>query len=232
LSFGSSVTKFPGGTPREIATINTSGVIDWNLDHLSYYSQSSGYIPEENKTTFLTACIGMLSRSYCNGTFSAEKIKEKLEESRLLSIATRCFFGAVGMKVISEDQYEHFVSKRNANCVGVNRVVEVIIETSIIGTMGDVEINDNDILSGKEATNAYRTNVDFYYKTLEKNHKLFTETEMTKSKFVRDLVYSLRNDGSRFLKLNGNNEWVEIGDEKARVKVRDALNNFKTKDEE
>ena len=205
MSFGSTVTKFPDGTSRQIATINTSGVIDWNLDHLPYYSQSSGYIPEEKRTNFLTACIGMLSRSYCKGTFSAEKIKEKLEESGILSIATRCFFGAVGMKVISQDQYEHFVSKRK-----FNHVVEVII-----GSMGDVEIKDHNILVGKEATEAYPTNVEFYSKTLKENHKAFTETKMKKTQFVRDLVCSLRNKGSRFLKLNGDNKWVEIGDEVA-----------------
>lgn len=49
---------------------------------------------------------------------------------------------------------------------------------------------------------------------------------------MRDLICSLRNAGSRFLKLNGDNEWVEIGDKRALVKVREALARFKTKDEE
>jgi len=52
LTFGSSVTKFPDGTTRPIDTINTSELIDWILDHLSYYSMTSAYIPEEKNELF------------------------------------------------------------------------------------------------------------------------------------------------------------------------------------
>ncbi len=50
------------------------------------------------------------------------------------------------------------------------------VMAATIGTMGDVEISDNDILSRKGVTNAYPTNVNFFYKALEKNHKAVTET--------------------------------------------------------
>jgi hypothetical protein len=72
--------------------------------------------------------------------------------------------------------------------------VEVIIETSIIGTMDDVEIKDNDILLGKFSSEAYPTNVEFYSKTLKENQKAFTETKMKKTQFVRDLLCSLRKN--------------------------------------
>ena len=108
LMFGSSVSLFPDGTTRPSCLLNTSGKFDFKLDHPSMYSMSSGYIPEERRTYFTTACFGMLSRSYCKGTFTADQIKTELEKSlRMLSLAIRSLFGAVGMKVISENQYIH-----------------------------------------------------------------------------------------------------------------------------
>ena len=81
LMFGSSVSLYPDGTTRPICLLNTSGKFDFKLDHPSRYSMSSGYIPEERRTYFKTACFEMLSRSYCKGTFTADQIKTELEKS-------------------------------------------------------------------------------------------------------------------------------------------------------
>ncbi len=115
LMFGSSVSLFPDGTTRPICLLNTSGKFDFKLDHPSYYSMSSGFIQEERRTYFKTACFEMLSRSYCKGTFTADQIKTELEKSPpMLSLAIRSLFGAVGMKVISENQY-NFKNKKKRN---------------------------------------------------------------------------------------------------------------------
>ena len=106
--FGSSVSLFPDGTTRPICLLNTSGKFDFKLDHPSYYSMSSGFIQEERRTYFRTVCFEMLSRSYCKGIFTADQIKTELEKSPpMFSLAIRSLFGAVGMKVISENQYIH-----------------------------------------------------------------------------------------------------------------------------
>jgi len=106
--FGSSVSLYPDGTTRPICLLNTSGKFDFKLDHPSYYSMSSGFIQEERRTYFRTVCFEMLSRSYCKGIFTADQIKTELEKSPpMFSLAIRSLFGAVGMKVISENQYIH-----------------------------------------------------------------------------------------------------------------------------
>ena len=113
--FGSSVSLFPDGTTRPSCLLNTSGKFDFKLDHPSMYSMSSGYIPEERRTYFRTVCFEMLSRSYCKGIFTADQIKTELEKSPpMLSLAIRSLFGAVGMKVISENQY-NFKNKKKRN---------------------------------------------------------------------------------------------------------------------
>ena len=122
--FGSSVSLFPDGTTRPICLLNTSGKFDFKLDHPSYYSMSSGFIQEERRTYFRTVCFEMLSRSYCKGIFTADQIKTELEKSPpMLSLAIRSLFGAVGMKVISENQYIHVQKnkkKRNRAAIQVS----------------------------------------------------------------------------------------------------------------
>ena len=115
LMFGSSVSLYPDGTTRPICLLNTSGKFDFKLDHPSRYSMSSGFIQEERRTYFRTVCFEMLSRSYCKGIFTADQIKTELEKSPpMLSLAIRSLFGAVGMKVISENQY-NFKNKKKRN---------------------------------------------------------------------------------------------------------------------
>ena len=125
LMFGSSVSLFPDGTTRPSCLLNTSGKFDFKLDHPSYYSMSSGFIQEERRTYFRTVCFEMLSRSYCKGIFTADQIKTELEKSPpMLSLAIRSLFGAVGMKVISENQYIHIQKnkkkKRNRAAIQVS----------------------------------------------------------------------------------------------------------------
>jgi uncharacterized protein YneF (UPF0154 family) len=127
LMFGSSVSLFPDGTTRPICLLNTSGKFDFKLDHPSRYSMSSGFIQEERRTYFRTVCFEMLSRSYCKGIFTADQIKTELEKSPpMLSLAIRSLFGAVGMKVISENQFIHVQKnkkkkKRNRAAIQVSR---------------------------------------------------------------------------------------------------------------
>ena len=93
------------------------------------------------------------------------------------------FLGAVGMKVISQDQYKHAQDQKNYkytsphSClleIGRFKKVDEIVETSIIGSMDKVEIKENDILmlrSTKAAKDAYPNNVEFFSKILKANQK-------------------------------------------------------------
>jgi len=85
--------------------------------------------------------------------------------------------------------------------------------------------------SPMKATDGNSRNKKFFSDTLKADHKAYTETKKKKSEFVRDLVRSLRNAGSRFLAVNDNDEWVEIGDVKANEKVRKPLVRFMEEEE-
>ena len=134
--FGSSVSLFPDGTTRPICLLNTSGKFDFKLDHPSRYSMSSGFIQEERRTYFRTVCFEMLSRSYCKGIFTADQIKTELEKSPpMLSLAIRSLFGAVGMKVISENQYIHVKkNKKNSDDAKdlIMRIEDVVLTEDLV----------------------------------------------------------------------------------------------------
>jgi len=111
--------------------------------------------------------------------------------------------------------------------VEVEVEVEEEVIMSIIGRMDDVEITERDILIGKKATDDNLRNKQFFTNTLKANYNAYTETKKKKkSEFVRDLVRYLRSTGSRFLTVNDNDEWVEIGDVKANKKFHNALMRF------
>ena len=87
------------------------------------------------------------------------------------------------------------------------------IPETIIGAWDEVEITEHDILTGKEARDGNASNVETHSRILKENLKHFTETK-NESKFVRNLVHTLRKAGSRFLRVNNNNVCTEIGDKK------------------
>ena len=57
---------------------------------------------------------------------------------------------------------------------------------------------------------------------MKANHKAFSRTKY-QSKFARNLVRSLRNADSRFVRVNHDNELVELGDVITVDKVKQAL---------
>ncbi len=134
--FGSSVSLFSDGTTRPSCLLNPSGKFDFKLDHPSRYSMSSGFIQEERRTYFRTVCFEMLSRSYCKGIFTADLIKTELEKSPpMLSLAIRSLFGAVGMKVISENQYIHVKkNKKNSDDAKdlIMRIEDVVLTEDLV----------------------------------------------------------------------------------------------------
>lgn len=106
------------------------------------------------------------------------------------------------------------------------------IPETIIGTCDKVDITEHDILVRKKATDGntskmdYSRHVESYSRILKENLNFFTETKKNKkTEFVFSIVRSLRDAGSRFLRVNNNNEYFEIGDKKAVVKVTDAFVN-------